>query len=80
MNAIETGGVPPGGATTSAGGPGNAAIVQQVINAAYQAFGTGLHAALYLAAGLVIAAGILTAVTLRPPTRPGGPSDAVKAG
>ena len=80
VNAIETGGVPPSGATTSAGGPGNAAIVQQVINAAYQAFGTGLHAALYLAAGLVIGAGILTAVTLRPPTRPGGPSDAVKAG
>ena len=70
VNAIETGGVPPSGATTSAGGPGNAAIVQQVINAAYQAFGTGLHAALYLAAGLVIAAGILSAVTLRTPTAP----------
>jgi len=77
VNAIETGGVPPSGATTSAGGPGNAAIVQQVINAAYQAFGTGLHAALYLAAGLVIAAGILAAVTLRPPARAGGPDDAV---
>ena len=42
-------------------------MVQQVIDAAYHAFGTGLHAALYLAAGLVIGAGILTAVTLRPP-------------
>jgi hypothetical protein len=80
VNAIETGGVPPSGATTSAGGPGNAAVVRQVINAAYQAFRTGLHAALYLAAGLVIGAGILTAVTPRPPTRPGGQSDAVKSG
>jgi MFS family permease len=76
VNAIETGGVPPSGTTSSAGGPGNAAIVQQVINAAYHAFGTGLHAALYLAAGLVIGAGILTAVTLRPSARPGGRSDA----
>jgi len=72
VNAIETGGVPPSGTTSSAGGSGNAAVVQQVINAAYQAFGAGLHAALYLAAGLVIGAGILTAVTLRPSARPGG--------
>ena len=69
VNAVETGGVPPSGTTSSAGGPGNAAVVQQVINAAYHAFGTGLHAALYLAAGLVVGAGILTAVTLRPPAR-----------
>lgn len=69
VNAIETGGVPPSGATTSAGGPGNAAVVQQVINAAYHAFGAGLHAALYLAAGLVIGAGILTVLTLRPRAR-----------
>jgi EmrB/QacA subfamily drug resistance transporter len=72
VNAIETGGVPPSGTTSAAGGAGNAAIVQQVINAAYHAFGTGLHAALYLAAGLVIGAGILTAVTLRPSARTGG--------
>ncbi len=76
VNAVETGGVPPSGTTSSAGGAGNAAIVQQVINAAYHAFGTGLHAALYLSAGLVIAAGILAAVTLRPPARAGGPDDA----
>jgi hypothetical protein len=65
--------------TSSAGGPGNAAIVQQVINAAYHAFGTGLHAALYLSAGLVICAGILAAVTLRPSPRPGGRTDAFVA-
>ena len=69
MNAIETGGVPPSGTTSSAGGSGNGAVVQQVINAAYQAFGDGLHAALYLAAGLVVGAGILTAITLRPSAR-----------
>jgi hypothetical protein len=64
VNAIETGGVPPSSQTSSAGGPGNAAIVQQVIHAAYDAFQSGLHAALYLSAGLVIVAGILAAVTL----------------
>ena len=50
---------------------GNAAVVQQVINAAYHAFGAGLHAALYLAAGLVICAGVLAAITLRSPARSG---------
>jgi DHA2 family multidrug resistance protein-like MFS transporter len=39
-------------------------IVKQVIGAAYESFGEGLHAALYLSAGLVIAAGLLAAVTL----------------
>jgi len=39
-------------------------IVKQVIGAAYTSFGEGLHAALYLSAGLVVAAGLLAAVTL----------------
>jgi len=64
VNAIETGGVPSSSQSSSAGGQGNAAIVQQVINAAYDAFQAGLHAALYLSAGLVIAAGILAVITL----------------
>ena len=50
-------------------------MVQQVINAATTPRDR-LHAALYLSAGLVIGAGILTAVTLRPPRKewldPGG--------
>ena len=71
VNAIETGGVPPSGTTTLAGGPGNAVVVQQVINAAYHAFGAGLHAAPFLAAGLVIGAGTLTVITLRPTAHPG---------
>jgi hypothetical protein len=39
-------------------------IVKQVIGAAYASFGEGLHAALYLSAGLVLAAGLLAAITL----------------
>jgi len=41
------------------------AIVNQVIGAAYASFGQGLHDALYLAAGLVIVAGLLAAATMR---------------
>jgi hypothetical protein len=42
-------------------------VVQQVIQAAYDAFAAGLHAALYLSAGLVIGAGLLSVITLRRP-------------
>jgi EmrB/QacA subfamily drug resistance transporter len=55
---IETGQVPT--SYTSYG-----AIVNEVIGAAYASFGQGLHDALYLSAGLVIVAGLLTAATLR---------------
>ncbi len=41
--------------------PGEGALVQQVIQAAYTAFEAGLHAALYLSAGLVLGAGVLAA-------------------
>jgi hypothetical protein len=76
IHAIETGGVPSSGNTAGAGGAagaGQGALVQEVINAAYIAFHQGLRAALFLSAGLVLAAGILAAVTLgqRPPG-PGG--------
>ena len=37
----------------------------ELIDAAYTAFHNGLHAALYLSAGLSLAAGILAFVTLR---------------
>jgi MFS family permease len=40
-------------------------IVQDVLNAAYGAFGTALHTALYVSAGLVLFAAVLAAVTLR---------------
>ncbi|HEY1699164.1 MAG TPA: MFS transporter [Trebonia sp.] len=41
-------------------------IVQDVLDAAFRAFGDGLHAALYLAAGLVLIAAIVAALALRP--------------
>jgi EmrB/QacA subfamily drug resistance transporter len=44
--------------------------VAKVIGAAYSAFGDGVHAALYVSAGLVLLAGLLAFVTLREaPTR-----------
>ena len=43
-------------------------LVQEVIGAAYQAFHDGLHAALYVSAGLALAAGLLALITLRQPS------------
>jgi EmrB/QacA subfamily drug resistance transporter len=67
ITAIETGGVPANGNPTdnpAAAGQGD--IVTKVIDAAYNAFQTGLHAALYLSAGLMLVAAVLAAITLRP--------------
>jgi EmrB/QacA subfamily drug resistance transporter len=59
INAIETGTIP----KTPPAGFGQ--IVQEVISAAYTSFHDGLHAALYLSAGLSLAAGLLAFITLR---------------
>ena len=64
ITAIETGQIPQN--TTAYAGFGK--LVQEVIGAAYTAFHDGLRAALYLSAGLVLAAGVLALITLR--TRP----------
>jgi EmrB/QacA subfamily drug resistance transporter len=69
IHALETGGVPPSGQSAGAP-PGEASLVRHVIQAAYAAFQAGLHAALYLSAGLVLGAGILAALTLAPRTAP----------
>jgi sugar phosphate permease len=61
INAIETGQIPQN--TNAYANYGK--IVQEVIGAAYTAFGDGLRAALYLSAGLVILAGLLSFITLR---------------
>jgi hypothetical protein len=45
-------------------------IVQEVIGAAYTAFHDGLHVALCLSVGLVLAASLLAFITLR--SRPAG--------
>jgi EmrB/QacA subfamily drug resistance transporter len=71
INAVETGGVPSSGNTAGAGGAagaGHAGLVQEVINAAYSAFHSGLQAALYISALLVLLAGLLAVVTLRHPS------------
>jgi EmrB/QacA subfamily drug resistance transporter len=60
-NALETGQIPKNTAGYAAYGP----LVAKVIGAAYTAFHNGLHAALYLSAGLVLAAGLLALITLR---------------
>ena len=61
INAIETGTIPSN--TSAYAGFGK--LVQEVIGAAYTAFNDGLHAALYLSGGLVLAAGLLSFITLR---------------
>jgi EmrB/QacA subfamily drug resistance transporter len=69
INAIETGTVPSSGHNKGVGGAagaGHASLVQQVIEAAYGAFYSGLRAALFLSAILVFAAGVTTLVLLRP--------------
>ncbi len=67
INALETGGVPSSGKTAGAGGAaaaGEGTLVQKVIHAAYDAFASGLHVALLLSAGLLLAAALLAAMTL----------------
>jgi predicted MFS family arabinose efflux permease len=61
INAIETGAIPKNTGAYS----GFGALVQEVIGAAYTAFGDGLRAALYLSAALALAAGLLSLITLR---------------
>jgi EmrB/QacA subfamily drug resistance transporter len=75
IHAIDTGAVPSSGNASGAGGAegaGHASLVQQVIDAAYSAFYTGLRDALVLSAILVLAAGLVTLVLLR---RRGGAPD-----
>ncbi|HUZ22143.1 MAG TPA: MFS transporter [Streptosporangiaceae bacterium] len=67
INAIETGVVPSSGQGQGAGGAegaGHASLVQQVIQAAYGAFYSGLRAALLLSAILVLAAGLASFILL----------------
>jgi len=77
IKAIETGTVPSSGHAKGAGGAaaaGEGALVQKVIDAAYSAFYAGLHAALFLSAFLVLAAGVYSLVVLGRRHAPGGPA------
>jgi MFS family permease len=63
INGVETGLEPSSGNTAGAGGAAGAGqpkLVQEVIQAAYSAFESGLHAALYLSAALVLLAGLFS--------------------
>jgi MFS family permease len=59
INGVESGLEPANGKTAQAGA-GQGKLVQEVIQAAYSAFQSGLHAALYLSAVLVLVAGIVS--------------------
>ncbi len=72
ISGVETGTVPSNGHTSSQGPAGEGKLVQEVIHAAYSAFYSGLHAALFLAAFLVLAAGLFTFVALGRPRPPAG--------
>jgi MFS family permease len=62
INGLESGKITPQTAKQYAG---YGKLVVEVINAAYGSFLDGLHAALYLAAGLALFAGLLALVSLR---------------
>ena len=70
IKGVETGLVPSSSKTQGAGGAagaGHGNLVQEVIQAAYNAFESGLHAALYLSAALVLLAGVFSFFWLRRP-------------
>ena len=71
IDAIETGTVPSSSQAQNAGaGTGQEKLVQDVIHAAYSAFYSGLRAALFLSAALVLAAGLFALFVARK-RRPG---------
>jgi EmrB/QacA subfamily drug resistance transporter len=66
-HAIQTGGASSGGAASSAEHSKNAAVAQiatKVVNAAYDAFGSGLHEALALSGGLILVGAVVAAFTI----------------
>ncbi|HET7016941.1 MAG TPA: MFS transporter [Streptosporangiaceae bacterium] len=71
IQGVETGAEPSSGNTSAQAPKGEAKLVQEVIHAAYSAFQSGLHVALYLSAILMFGVAILALVTLH-----GRPGDA----
>src|SRR5580700_5928905 len=72
LHAIQTGGASTGGAASSAEHSKSAAIAKiatKVVNAAYDAFGSGLHEALLLSGCLILAGAVVAALTIH--RRPG---------
>ena len=69
-HAIQTGGASSGGAASSAEHSKNEAIARiatKVVNAAYDAFGSGLHDALVVSGLLILAGAVVAAVTIHRP-------------
>jgi len=67
LHAIQTGGAGSGGAATSAEHSKNvqvARIAAKVVNAAYDAFGSGLHEALVLSGSLILVGAVVAALTI----------------
>ncbi|HUZ52213.1 MAG TPA: MFS transporter [Streptosporangiaceae bacterium] len=64
INGVLTGQEPSAGGSSAQAPAGQGQLVRQVIHATYAAFQSGLHDALFVSAGLVAGAGILTAVTI----------------
>ena len=76
-HAIQTGGASSGGAAGSAEHSKNAAVAKiatKVVNAAYDAFGSGLHEALVLSGCLILAGAVVAACTIQRLPRGGVPS------
>jgi MFS family permease len=69
INGVETGTA--GGPDASKEAAAFGQVGTEVLSAAYNAFQAGLHAALYLSAGLVLVAGIFSFVVLGPREQPG---------
>lgn len=65
INGVLTGQEPSNGTSSSQAPSGQLTLVREVIHGVYAAFLSGLHVALYVSAGLVVAAGILAAITIR---------------
>jgi EmrB/QacA subfamily drug resistance transporter len=63
--ALALGGV--GGGSGGGGSGGASGVAAQLLQAGYVAYESALHEALYLSAGLLVAAALLAAITLRPP-------------
>jgi EmrB/QacA subfamily drug resistance transporter len=64
ISGVESGLAPSGGNTSGVGPANQGSLVQKVVEAAYSAFESGLHAALLLSAILVLAAGIFSFILL----------------
>jgi EmrB/QacA subfamily drug resistance transporter len=68
LHAVTTGGVGNGGAANQAEHSKNAAVAKiatKVVDAAYEAFGSGLHLALEISGGLLLAGAVVALFTIR---------------